>query len=357
MELRHLRYFLAVAEELNFTRAAKRLNIAQPPLTRQIKALETELGIALIDRSAYHIELTRAGSVFAGDIARILGELRLAVASAKRAARGTVGQLRVGFTESASFNPLVTSAFRAFRAGHPDVEVSLEERQSLELCKSLREGRSDLAFVRPPLKSAEGLVLHALHDEDMLVALPGSHRLASAESVELRELENESFILYPRAVRPGLADAVVAACELAGFTPRVEQYAPQLSSTINLVAASLGISIVPQSMRGMQPNAVSYLPIRGRPLRASLALAHRAGEASAAVLEFVAITRRLDAAAAPADGAGGAQAADGAGTVHAADGAGGAQAADGAGTVHAADGAGGAQAADGGSRTLAQSGR
>jgi len=296
MELRHLRYFLAVAEELNFTRAARRLNIAQPPLTRQIKALEAELGVALIDRSTYHIELTRAGSAFAGDIARILGELRVAVASAKRAARGSVGQVRVGFTESASFNPLVTSAFRAFRAAHPDVEVSLEERQSVELCKSLREGRSDVAFVRPPLKSQEGLVLHALRDEDMLVAVPSTHRLAGARLVELRELASESFILYPRAVRPGLADAVVAACERAGFTPRVEQYAPQLSATINLVAASLGISIVPQSMRGMQPNAVSYLPIRARPIHASLALAHRAGESFPAVLQFIEITRRLDAA-------------------------------------------------------------
>jgi DNA-binding transcriptional LysR family regulator len=296
MELRHLRYFLAVAEELNFTRAAKSLNIAQPPLTRQIRLLEEEMGVALVDRSSYRIELTRAGAAFAGEIARILGELRLAVVHARRAARGAPGQVRVGFTESASFNPLVTTAFRSFRAAHPGIEVSLEERQSVELCKGLREERIDVAFVRPPLKNQEGIALDILQEEDMLAVVPNTHRLARARLVDLRDLQNESFILYPRAVRPGLADAVVAACERAGFSPRVEQYAPQLSATINLVAASLGISIVPQSMRGLQPNAVAYLPLRGRPVQAQLGIAYRVGEACAPVLQFIELAKTIDVA-------------------------------------------------------------
>jgi DNA-binding transcriptional LysR family regulator len=293
MELRHLRYFLALAEELNFTRAAKRLSIAQPPLTRQIRQLEQEMGIELIDRSSYRIELTRAGAAFAGEIARILGELRVAVAHAKRTARGALSQVRVGFTESASFNPLVTTAFRSFRAKHPEIEVSLEERQSLELCKGLREERIDVAFVRPPLKNQAGIALDILQEEDMLVVVPNTHRLAGARLVDLQDLEKESFILYPRAVRPGLADAVVAACERAGFSPRIEQYAPQLSATINLVAASLGISIVPQSMRGLQPNAVAYIPIRGRPVQAQLGVAFRMDETSAAVLQFIRLAKSI----------------------------------------------------------------
>lgn len=293
MELRHLRYFLAVAEELNFTRAALRLNIAQPPLTRQIRLLEEEMGVALVDRSRYRIELTRAGAAFAGEAARILGELRVAVANARRAARGAVGPVRVGFTESASFNPLVTTTFRNFRAAHAGVEVSLEERQSLELCKGLREERLDVAFLRPPLRNQDGIALDILQVEDMLVVVPNTHRLAARRHVDLRELAGEGFILYPRAVRPGLADAVVAACEQAGFTPRVEQYAPQLSATINLVAASLGISIVPQSMRGLQPNSVAYIPIRGRPVQAQLGVAYRSGESAAAVLEFIALAKSL----------------------------------------------------------------
>jgi DNA-binding transcriptional LysR family regulator len=291
MELRHLRYFLAVAEELNFTRAARRLHIAQPPLTQQIKALEAELGVTLIDRSSYRIRLTGAGRAFAAEVTRILGEVRNAALIAKRAARSTVGQVRVGFTESASFNPLVTSAFRSFRSAFADIEVSLEERQSTELAVALREGRLDVAFVRPPLKTKEGLTLHLLQEEDMVAVIPSGHALARRKSIELRELAPEAFILYPRAVRPGLADAVVEACEKAGFTPRVEQYAPQLAATINLVAASLGVSVVPQSMQGLQSGALAYIPLRGRPVRAQLSLAHRTGESAAAVLKFIELAR------------------------------------------------------------------
>src|SRR5580658_4940638 len=130
MELRHLRYFLTVAQELNFTRAAQRLHIAQPPLTQQIKALEAELGVTLIDRSAYRISLTEAGRAFAAEVARILGDVRDAVLIAKRAARSSAGQVRVGFTASASFNPLVMSAFLTFRSEYPGVDVTLDESQS-----------------------------------------------------------------------------------------------------------------------------------------------------------------------------------------------------------------------------------
>jgi len=297
MELRHLRYFLAVAEELNFTRAAARLSISQPPLTQQIKALETEIGVELFDRSAYRIELTRAGTVFAAEVARILGDVRNAVLLAKQAARGPVGLVRVGFTESASFNPLVPAAFRAFRSSDNDVEVSLEERQSTELALALREGRLDVAFVRPPLKTSEGLTLHLLEAEPMVVAVPSGHPLSSREQVELADLRDETLILYPRAVRPGLADAVTTACQQAGFTPRVGQYAPQLSSTINLVAASLGVSVVPKCMERLQPHAVTYLPLRGEPLQALLGIAHRTGEASPAVLRFIATAKSTGASA------------------------------------------------------------
>lgn len=287
MELRHLRYFLTVAEELNFTRAARRLNISQPPLTQQIRTLEAELGVPLIDRSAYRIALTDAGQVFAAEAARILGEVRNAVQLARSAARGARGRVRVGFTESASFNPLVTSALRGFRAAYPEVEVSLEEHPSTELATELREDRIDVGFVRPPLREARGLALELLEREPLVVAVPGGHRLARRRSVELKALSAETFILYPRAVRPGLADEVVSACEAAGFTPRVGQYAPQLSSTINLVAASLGISIVPASMRSLHPGTVVYVPLQGEPLHALLGVAYRADERSAVVQHFI----------------------------------------------------------------------
>lgn len=292
MELRHLRYFLAVAEELNFTRAAERLGISQPPLTQQVKALEAELGVTLLDRSAYRIELTDAGRMFAAEAARILGDARSAMQAARRAATGVTGRVRVGFTESASFNSLVTSTLRAFRSDFPAVEVSLEEHPSTDLIAALRESRIDSAFVRPPVPTRRGLTLDLLEKEPLLVAVPSTHPLASRKDVELGSLAAETFILYPRAVRPGLADTVVAACETAGFTPKVGQYAPQLSSTINLVAASLGISIVPDSMRCLQAHAVTYVPLRGEPLHALLGIAYRTDEGSAVVHNFIEAARR-----------------------------------------------------------------
>lgn len=304
MELRHLRYFLAVAEELNFTRAAGRLGISQPPLTQQVKALEAELGVALLDRSAYRIELTDAGRIFAAEAARILGEARSAVQAARRAATGATGRVRVGFTESASFNSLVTSTLRSFRSAYPAVEVSLEEHPSTELIVALREGRLDAALVRPPLQEPRGLTLDLLEKEPLVAAVPSGHPLAGRRRIALGALAAETFILYPRAVRPGLADTVIAACEAAGFTPKVGQYAPQLSSTINLVAASLGISIVPDSMRCLQARAVTYLPLSGEPLHALLGIAYRTGEGSSVVRNFIDTARRGRSVLAPEQSAG-----------------------------------------------------
>jgi DNA-binding transcriptional LysR family regulator len=300
MELRHLRYFLAVAEELNFTRAAERLGISQPPLTQQVKALEAELGVSLFDRSAYRIELTDAGRIFAAEAARILGDARSAMQAARRAATGVTGRVRVGFTESASFNSLVTSTLQRYRSEFPAVEVSLEEHPSTDLIAALREGRIDAAFVRPPVPTRRGLTLDLLEKEPLLVAVPSGHHLAGRREIDLASLGAETFILYPRAVRPGLADTVVAACETAGFTPKVGQYAPQLSSTINLVAASLGISIVPDSMRCLQARAVTYVPLRGEPLHALLGIAYRTDEGSAVVHNFIDAARRGRGSAAAA---------------------------------------------------------
>ncbi len=292
MELRHLRYFLAVAEELNFTRAAERLGISQPPLTQQIKALEAELGVPLFDRSAYRIELTDAGRVFAAEAARILGDARSAVQAARRAATGATGRVRVGFTESASFSPLVTSTLRSFRSDYPAVEMSLHEHPSTELTVALRAGRIDAAFVRPPLPAQRGLTLDLLEKEPLVAAIPSGHPLAGRSQIELGALAAETFILYPRAVRPGLVDTVISACESAGFTPKVGQYAPQLSSTINLVAASLGVSIVPSSMRCLQAHAVTFLPLSGDPLHALLGIAFRTDDGSSAVRNFIDTARR-----------------------------------------------------------------
>jgi DNA-binding transcriptional LysR family regulator len=280
-----------VAEELNFTRAAKRLNIAQPPLTQQIKALEAEMGVTLFDRTGYRVELTDAGRSFMPQVARILADVRGSIALAQRAALGDIGHVRVGFTESASFNPRVTAAFRNFRTACPEVEVSLEESPSTVLAVALREGRIDAAFVRPPLRTGEGIEFHMIDEEEMVVAVSSSHPLAQRPDIAMRDLADETFVLYPRMERPGLADTVIAACEKAGFVPKVRQYTPQLSSTINLVAASFGVSVVPRSMQGLQPQAVTYKPLRDPRLTALLGIAHRTAEVSAPILRFIATAR------------------------------------------------------------------
>jgi DNA-binding transcriptional LysR family regulator len=231
--------------------------------------------------------------VFAIEVTRIVEELGNAVLIAQRVARGSSGQVRIGFTQSASFSPVFASTFREFQIAYPDVTVLLEERPSLALEIGLREGRIDAAFLRPPMENPDGIALHMIEKEEMLVALPIEHRLAKRKLLDLKDLADEQFILFPRLTRPGLADAIVSACERAGFTPQIRQLAPQLSSTINLVAASIGISIVPANMKGLQPHAVSYVKLRRRPIDAVLGIAHRTNESSLPVLNLVALARTL----------------------------------------------------------------
>jgi len=299
MELRHLRYFVAVAEELHVTRAAAKLGIAQPPLTQQIKALEQELGVSLFDRSRRGVSLTSAGHSFLADARRILSQVTQAGVRARDAAVGRLGRLRVGFTESASFHPLVTRAFRAFQADYPEVELSLIEQPSTELIAALAAESLDCAFVRPPYPSKRQVAFETLADEPMVAALPADHPLADRKALHLADLREEHFILYPRRVRPGLADAVIEACRRSGFEPNIGQEAPQLSSTINLVAAGMGVSIVPESMSQARAQAVRYLSVSDLEVKASLGLACRAMPEEAILLNFLAIVRSLGDRPAP----------------------------------------------------------
>lgn len=295
MDLRHLRYFVAVAEEGHVTRAAERLGIQQPPLSQQIKALETELEVQLFRRKPRGVELTEAGESLLSDARRILGEVEGALAKAQRTARGEQGRIAVGFTASAPFHPFVTRVIRDFRAAHPLVSLTLEESGTAELVESLRSERLDVAFVRSAVSGAEGIAFYNLFDEPMFAALPASHPLAARRRrpLALADLAGEAFVLYRRASGPGLHDAIVGACQAAGFTPRTEQEAPRITATLNLVAAGLGVTLVPQSLAGLQPEAIVYRPLTGRPrLVAPLRLACRAVDHAAAARRFVALVRR-----------------------------------------------------------------
>ena len=280
MELRHLRYFIAVAEELHFTRAARRIGIAQPPLTQQIKALEKELGVQLLDRKPGNVSLTSAGHVFLEEARAVVEQLGRAVLRTRVYARGLAGRLAVGFTESSSFSPVVTSTLRQYREQYTDVELSLTENRSLQLIEALRSDKLQAAFVRLPLELEDDLCFQLISDEAMVVAVSKNHPLAARRHVIMQDLKNEAFILYPRANRLGITAGIIAACETAGFSPMVVQRAPQISATINLVASSLGIAIVPQCMRTSRQDAVKYLPLRDSGLRTTLGIAYRKSDAS-----------------------------------------------------------------------------
>ncbi|MGO6995606.1 LysR family transcriptional regulator [Rhizobium leguminosarum] len=273
MELRHLRYFLAVAEEGNFTRAAGKLGIGQPPLSQQIRDLEREVGAALFHRVPHGAELTAAGTAFLGEAKASLAAAEKAKLAAQSANRGETGRLSLGFTASSAFNPVVSTTIRRFRARWPEVQLSLTEMNTLALMQKLERGELDATFMRPSLDDPTGIRLRRLPDEPMVIALPASHPLAQRSKLPLAALADEPFILFPRLVGLSLYDDVVLACRKAGFELTVAQEAPQISSVVNLVAADLGVSIVPASISQIKLEGVAYRPIEGPSAVARLALA------------------------------------------------------------------------------------
>jgi DNA-binding transcriptional LysR family regulator len=297
MELRHLRYFVAVAEEGHVTRAAERLGIQQPPLSQQIRALETELDTRLFHRKPRGVELTAAGRAFFDEATAILARVDAAVAAAKRAARGEAGRIGIGFTSSASFHPFVPRTIRAFRERFPLVALTLEESGTTELVEALRRQAIDAAFVRSPVSESADLTIRALLSESMVAAMPSGHKLSAADTVlPLAALARETFVLYRRPVGPGLYDAIIAACDRAGFSPQIGQEAPRMLSTLSLVAAGLGVTLVPESMSRLQAEGVAYRALDpSTQVTAPLNLAYRRSETSAAVRRFVALTQKTDA--------------------------------------------------------------
>jgi DNA-binding transcriptional LysR family regulator len=287
MELRHLRYFCVAAEEMHIHRAAERLGMAQPPLTQQIKALEAELGVKLFARVGRGVALTEAGRLFQAETKLILAHVEHATILTRQVASGQVGRLRVGFTESASFSPVFTRTFAAFRAKWPGVELELEEAHTETQVERLRRGQLDAGFIRPPIPAGSPIRFEALASDPMMVAVPVGHRLAGKKTTSLKELASERFVGYARRQGTGLSDAVIAACRRAGFEPRIAQQAPQLSSTINLVAASVGIAIVPARMRYVRPESVAFVKLSAVDLHAQLGIACMKAELSNAVRNLV----------------------------------------------------------------------
>ena len=223
MELRHIRYFLAVAEERHFTRGAAKVGIGQPPLSQQIKDLEVEVGAPLFHRLAHGAELTPAGEAFLEVVKEMPGLAERATKAARRAARGETGSLRVGFTASSAFNAVVPGTIRAFRRAYPDVDLTLEEANTTRLVASLQDGFLDAAFLRPGAPGSEAFQLRLLSEEPMVVALPANHPCAAGPDVDHFRTEGPDLqfpYCFRASVSPTLYDSVIGACRNAGFDPR-----------------------------------------------------------------------------------------------------------------------------------------
>jgi DNA-binding transcriptional LysR family regulator len=292
MELRHLRYFVTVAEELHFTRAAERLGIKQPPLSLQIRLLEQEIGTSLFRRLKRGVELTETGILLLDEARGLLAQVEQAKTAVQSHARGAAGRIRLGFAGATYIHQQVIGIIRAYRADYPDVVISPEQSNTARLIASLRSREIDVAFVRPPVVDAEGLSVEPLVDEPMVIVLPESHPHAGDRSMSLAALASDTIILFPRSIGPGLHDSIIAGCHKAGLSPKLGQEASQTVSIVYMVAAGFGVSIVPQSLEQLHAEGVAYLQIEGDAPRALVSLAYRRGDRSTIVRNFVALARR-----------------------------------------------------------------
>nr|WP_295659189.1 LysR substrate-binding domain-containing protein [Polymorphobacter sp.] len=263
MELRHFRYFVGVAEELHFGRAAERLGISQPPLSQQIRALEAELGVELFERTSRRVRLTEAGTAFLDEARKTLAQAEHAVATARRADRGEIGELTIGFITSAPLTPLVSTALFDFREAYPAVYLDLTEMPRAAQVERLIERRLDVGFIRgvePPVLPPS-LVATMVLEEDILVAMRTDHRLASLTGLSIVDLFDEAFVLYESKLGSGFNEHLTQLCRQAGFEPRVVQEVGALSTLLGLVAAGFGITVLARSLAALHLDNLVYLPM------------------------------------------------------------------------------------------------
>jgi DNA-binding transcriptional LysR family regulator len=266
MELRHLRYFLVVAEELNFTRAAARLNMQQPPLSHQIRLLENELGFDLFRRHPKGADLTAGGHAFVAEATAILARLKQATQRARRVADGMEGTLSVGFTLSAEAHALTPALIRAYRQAYPGVTFDLAQGNAAELTERVAVDKADIALLRTPVHLPPGLETVHLLDEELLLVLPSAHpALANGTAVPLTALAHEQFILLRRPGAPDMYADLLAACAALGFAPMLGREVDHMLTSISLVAAGAGVTIVPASLRGFHADRVTYCRIADVP--------------------------------------------------------------------------------------------
>ncbi|MGH9839710.1 MAG: LysR substrate-binding domain-containing protein [Blastocatellia bacterium] len=290
MELRHLRYFIAVAEELHFGRAAERLHIAQPPLSFQIRQLEEEIGVRLFERTKRRVELTAAGEIFLREAHKTMAQLEQAVSAAQRASRGEVGHLVIGFIQSATINVL-PGILQTFRDRFPEVDIKLREATPTQVHNDLVDGQIHIGFLRPPINH-DALECEIVLSEPLLVALPKAHPLARQKKLALKSLAGERFILFPRAASPGFYDQLVSICREAGFSPVIGQEAVQMQTILGLVAGGMGVALIPASIRSLRSDGVMYREIRELVPKAEMVVAWRRDNQSPTLRAFLNVIQK-----------------------------------------------------------------
>ncbi len=290
-DFRQLRYFIAVAEELSFTRAALRLHLSQPPLSQQIQSLEQDLGVRLLERSKRHVALTEPGRVFLEQARQILAKADEARSQVAAAAAGHSGQLRLAYTSSVSFHPALPQTLLRFGQIAPNVRLKLSEMYTEPQFSALLTGEIDLGFVRnEPIHAldARALRLNVIDREPLLLALPAGHSHAGSSSLRLADVAGNPFVSQPRELAATLYDRLVSLATAAGFQPEIVQQAQQINGLLALVAAGLGLALVPASMRSVRLAGVSYVPLEDSNAYMLLATACRANDHSPVLQQFLA---------------------------------------------------------------------
>ncbi len=287
MELRHLRYFIAVAEELNFRRAAERLHISQPPLSLQIKALEEEMGGALFERSKQHVCLTPAGLVFLGHARHVLEAAVKARMAVQLAMNGEVGELRIGFTPSSEFLPFLPATIQAFRAKFPGITLTLKEMTSAAQITGIADRQLDLGVVRKPSgRLVSAVHLTKLSTDRPLLAMHENEALTRKARIQVSDLKDLPLIGLSRSSGAGLHEFVTRICWADGFSPNIVQEVQEVSTMIALVAAGLGAAIIPAPLRRLQLDKVAYRPLVGKGTHMDLHVATHAKDGNPLVGEF-----------------------------------------------------------------------
>jgi DNA-binding transcriptional LysR family regulator len=290
VELRQLRYFVAVAEELHFGHAARRLRIAQPALSRQIQALEKDMLVQLLLRNRRRVQITPAGQIFLERARLILARADEAVLAAQRAGGGVSGTLNLGFVGSATYDVL-PGVLHEFLQAAPHVDLTLSEMTVHAQLEALTEKRIDIGLLRLPAKT-EGLVFRRVAREPLYVALPSSHRLAKLPALRLAALSAEPFVLYPDHPRPSWTEFVIGLCQQAGFHPVVIQRTVEIQTTLSLVAAGIGVSIVPKCIGNLQRKDVVFRRLAGVRAHTELLVAYREQDSSPVVQTFLKVLWR-----------------------------------------------------------------